>query len=180
MPNEEIVLHVIRNNKELEIPVKLSEDGKIGVANRGISSYYDTTHISYSFGASIPAGIGKAKQTIKNYIDQFSLVFTKEGVSEIGGFGAIGSMFPPSWDWLAFWSLTAFLSLVLAFMNILPIPALDGGHVMFLLYELVTGRKPNEKVMEYAQMAGMIILISLLLFANGNDVFKGISEALSK
>ncbi len=90
----------------------------------------------------------------------------------MGGFGAIGGMFPSSWDWHAFWNLTAFLSLVLAFMNVLPIPALDGGHVMFLFYEMVTGNKPGEKFMEYAQMTGMLLLFSLLIFANGNDIFR--------
>jgi regulator of sigma E protease len=106
------------------------------------------------------------------YIDQFSLIFSKEGVSQLGGFGTIGNLFPSAWDWRTFWNLTAFLSLILAIMNILPIPALDGGHVMFLLYEIVSGRKPGEKFMEYAQLAGMLLLLTLLLWANGNDVLR--------
>jgi len=101
-------------------------------------------------------------------------VFTKEGASSLGGFGAIGSLFPPQWNWQAFWMMTAFLSVILAFMNILPIPALDGGHVMFLLYEVITRRKPNEKVMEYAQTIGMILLLGLVLYANGMDVVRAI------
>jgi regulator of sigma E protease len=99
-------------------------------------------------------------------------VFTKEGASNLGGFGAIGSLFPAEWHWQSFWMTTAFLSIILAFMNILPIPALDGGHVLFLIYEVVTRRKPSDKFMEYAQTAGMILLIGLLLYANGNDVLR--------
>ena len=99
-------------------------------------------------------------------------VFTKEGAQRLGGFGAIGSIFPEQGNWEAFWSMTAFLSVILAFMNILPIPALDGGHVLFLLYEVITRRKPNDKFMEYAQMGGMIFLLLLLIYANGNDIFR--------
>lgn len=101
-------------------------------------------------------------------------VFTKDGAKSIGGFGAIGDMFPASWSWYSFWQITAFLSVVLAFMNVLPIPALDGGHVMFLLWEIVTRRKPSEKVLEYAQVAGMCFLLLLLVYANGNDLWRGI------
>ena len=115
-----------------------------------------------------------AKETLSGYVAQLRFVFTKEGVSNLGGFGAIGSFFPATWDWQAFWFMTAFLSVILAVMNILPIPALDGGHVMFLLYEMITRRKPNEKFMEYAQIAGMVFLFALLIYANGNDLFKAI------
>jgi regulator of sigma E protease len=100
------------------------------------------------------------------------LLGTKSGVKQMGGFASIGSMFPDVWDWQSFWTLTAFISIILAFMNILPIPALDGGHVMFLLYEIITGRTPHQKVLEYAQVAGMVFLLALLLYANINDVFK--------
>jgi regulator of sigma E protease len=100
------------------------------------------------------------------------LIFTKEGAKQIGGFGTIGNLFPSTWSWEAFWYYTAFLSIILAFMNILPIPALDGGHVLFLLYEIVARRKPSEKFMEHAQMVGMVLLLSLLLFANGNDLYR--------
>ena len=130
------------------------------------------THHSYSFFESFPAGLSLSVQTLKGYIAQFRFVFTKEGVSNLGGFAAIGGLFPAIWDWQSFWLMTAFLSIILAVMNILPIPALDGGHVMFLLYEVVTRRKPNEKFMEYAQIAGMVFLFALLLYANGNDIFK--------
>jgi len=126
----------------------------------------------YGFFASFPAGVSMAVNTLKGYVAQIRFVFTKEGVKNLGGFGAIGSLFPAKWNWHSFWTMTAFLSIILAFMNILPIPALDGGHIMFLLYEVVTRRQPNEKFMEYAQMAGMLFLLLLLIVANGNDLIR--------
>jgi len=112
--------------------------------------------------------------TVVDYFAQFKYIFTKKGASQLGGFAAIGKMFPATWNWAAFWALTAFLSIMLGVLNLLPIPALDGGHVMFLLYEMISGRKPGDKFMEYAQMVGFFILIALVLFANGNDLFKAI------
>ncbi len=109
---------------------------------------------------------------LTSYAKSMKLVFTKEGAKSVGGFGAIGSIFPESWDWIAFWNIAAFLSVALAFMNILPIPALDGGHVLFLLYEVIFRRKPSEKFMEYAQMTGMVLLIGLLIYANGMDIVR--------
>ncbi len=169
---ETVQIRVKRNGETLELPTKVSEEGKIGVGNQSPLVYFNITKKEYGFFEAIPAGISKAGSTIKGYVDQFSLVFTKEGITQLGGFGAIGSMFPSTWDWHSFWSLTAFLSLVLAFMNVLPIPALDGGHVMFLMYEIIAGKKPGERFMETAQMAGMLLLLSFLLFANGNDILR--------
>lgn len=128
----------------------------------------------YSFFASFPAGLGKAWDRLTGYVQQFKLIFNpKTGAyKSLGGFAAIGSLFSSGWDWQWFWELTAILSLILAFMNILPIPALDGGHVVFLLYEMITGRVPNPKVLEKAQMVGMILLLALLVFANGNDIYR--------
>ncbi|MGD1847117.1 MAG: RIP metalloprotease RseP [Salibacteraceae bacterium] len=165
---------VIRDGAELVLPVKVSEAGKIGVAPKGASNYLKLEHIDYSLAESIPAGTDEAIKTLTGYISSMKLLFSKEGASQIGGFGAIGGLFPSEWIWSEFWRLTAFLSLVLAFMNILPIPALDGGHVMFLMYEMISGRKPGEKFMEYAQIAGMILLFGLLLYANGNDLFRSL------
>ncbi|MDR0536988.1 MAG: RIP metalloprotease RseP [Tannerellaceae bacterium] len=133
---------------------------------------YQTTRISYDFLSSFPAGIKLGVKTLKGYVGEMKYVFTKEGVSNLGGFGAIGNLFPSTWDWHAFWEKTAFLSIILAFMNILPIPALDGGHIMFLLYEVITRRKPSDKFLEYAQITGMLILFGLLIYANGNDFFR--------
>lgn len=142
----------------------------VGAAPQGLK--YDRVTKAYSFLASIPAGVSLGVNTLKGYVSDMKYVFTKEGANSIGGFGTIASIFPPTWDWHAFWTMTAFLSIILAFMNILPIPALDGGHVLFLLYEIVTRRKPSEKFMEYAQVVGMILLFGLLLWANFNDVLK--------
>lgn len=145
------------------------ENGKIGFLNyRG----FDVKNRSFSFGESLVAGFSYGYWTLHDYVAQFKFIFSKKGASQVGGFGAIGNMFPSAWNWQAFWMNTAFISIALAFMNILPIPALDGGHVVFLLYEMVTGRKPNEKVLEYAQMVGFFLLIGLLLFANGNDIYR--------
>jgi regulator of sigma E protease len=128
--------------------------------------------IQYGFFEALPAGVDKGFNTLSNYIKQLPLIFSKEGAKQIGGFGTMGSLFPSTWDWHSFWDLTALISIILAFMNILPIPALDGGHVMFLLYEIITRRKPSDKFLEYAQITGMILLVALLLYANGNDIFR--------
>ena len=125
-----------------------------------------------SLKESITEGIDYGYWTLYDYIAQFKYVFTKKGASQLGGFGTIGNLFPRTWDWRQFWATTAFISIILAFMNILPIPALDGGHVLFLIYEMVSGRKPHEKFLEYAQIFGLLILISLVLYANGNDIIR--------
>lgn len=126
----------------------------------------------YSFFASIPAGVTLGVNTLKGYVGQMKYLFSKEGAKQLGGFGTIGSIFPATWDWYQFWYMTAFLSIILAFMNILPIPALDGGHVLFLIYEIIARRKPSDKFMEYAQMAGMFLLFGLLIWANLNDILR--------
>jgi len=174
----EIILYVYRNNQLLAVPVIPNEFGKIGVVLKYSlpHQFYETIQVSYNIFTSIPAGIRIGINTIKVYLGQFKFVFSKEGAKNLGGFGAIGNLFPDKWNWTNFWEMTAFLSIILGVMNLLPIPALDGGHVMFLLYEVITGRKPNEKFMEYAQIAGMIFLLALLLYANGNDLFRWLSK----
>mgnify|MGYP001512344734 FL=1 len=126
----------------------------------------------YSFFASIPAGVTLGVNTLKGYVSQMKYLFSKEGAKQLGGFGTSGSIFPATWDWYQFWYMTAFLSIILAFMNILPIPALDGGHVLFLIYEIVARRKPSDKFMERAQMVGMFLLFGLLIWANFNDILR--------
>ena len=133
---------------------------------------YTPAKEEYGFFASIPAGIAYGWNTLKGYVSDLKYVFTKEGATQIGGFGTIGSLFPAKWNWFSFWSMTAFISIMLAFMNILPIPALDGGHLMFLLFEMITGRKPGDKFMERVQIIGMVILFGLLIYANLNDILR--------
>ena len=162
---------VLRSGEELVVPVEVVS-GEIGFSLS--NSSLDFTTKRFSFISSFPAGYNLAVKKLGGYIDQFALIFNSDNDlgGELGGFGAIGSLFPSTWNWYSFWSLTAFLSLMLAFMNLLPIPALDGGHVMFLLYEIIAGKPAPEKIMERAQMIGMILLLSLLVFANGNDIYK--------
>jgi regulator of sigma E protease len=168
-----LILHIIRKGEPVDISVKPTEAGQIGVY-RNAENIFELKTIRYGFFESFPAGIRKGLNTVGDYLKQFRLLFSKgnKAYESLGGFITIGSIFPSVWDWQAFWNLTAFLSIILAVMNILPIPALDGGHVMFLLYEVVTGRKPSDKFLEYAQIVGMVILFSLLIFANGNDILK--------
>jgi regulator of sigma E protease len=170
-----VVLNLLRKGEKISIAVKPSSAGMLGVNREGSAGeIFDFKTLKYGFLQSIPAGIDKGFKTVADYLKQFKLIFSKhtKGYESLGGFITIGSIFPGEWDWHAFWNLTAFLSIILAVMNILPIPALDGGHVMFLLFEVVTGRKPSDKFLEYAQMAGMILLLALLLFANGNDILR--------
>ena len=143
----------------------------VGATSKALADY-KLTKLEYGFFESFPAGIALGVNTLKGYVNDMKYVFTKEGAKSVGGFGTIGSIFPSVWDWHRFWEMTAFLSIILAFMNILPIPALDGGHVLFLLYEIIARRKPSDKFMEYAQMGGMILLFGLLIWANFNDVLR--------
>jgi len=170
-----VLLNLSRKGESVNISVLPTEAGLIGI-NRSVSidQIFELKTIKYGFFESIPAGINKGFKTIADYLKQFKLLFSKDtkAYESLGGFITIGNIFPGEWDWHAFWNLTAFLSIILAVMNILPIPALDGGHVMFLLYEVVTGRKPSDKFLEYAQIAGMVLLLALLLFANGNDILR--------
>ena len=154
--------------------IATGETGQLGLNNFGRQWIDRGTHLSFSLGESLSKGTAYGVGILTDYVKQFKYVFTKKGATQVGGFGAIGNMFPGQWDWLSFWQTTALISIILAFMNILPIPALDGGHVMFLLYEMVSGKKPNDKFMEYAQMVGFFLLIGLVLFANGNDLVRWI------
>lgn len=176
-----VQLTVERAGQEISFPVPISNDGKIGFAPYGYNyqqmdslGWVKLNVTKYGFLAAFPAGVKKAGNELMFYIDQFKKILNpKTGAYKgVGGFKAMGSIFPKyGWDWEQFWRITAFLSIVLAFMNLLPIPALDGGHVMFTLYEMITRRKPNEKFLEYAQVVGMVLLLGLMLYANGNDWF---------
>ena len=152
--------------------VVLTPDLKLGFFAPNIASVYKPVTTEFGFFESIPAGIKYGWHVLASYVDDLKYVFTAEGAKSLGGFGAIGSLFPPTWDWYMFWKMTAFLSIILAFMNILPIPALDGGHVLFLLYEIITRRKPSEEFMIRAEYVGFGILILLMVFANLNDILR--------
>ena len=184
-PLFEDVSKQLEQNKDADITVGFYRDGmlksltlhtdtagKMGVMVMLPTDLYPTVTRNYGFFESFPAGVTLGVNTLKGYVSDMKYVFTKEGASSLGGFGTIGNLFPSEWDWRTFWKQTAFLSIILAFMNILPIPALDGGHVMFLIYEVVARRKPSDKFLEYAQIVGMLLLFSLLIYANGNDLFR--------
>ncbi len=175
---ETIDLQIIRDGETMVKQVGVTEEGKLGfypAYNNDALFQFETRN--YGFFESIPAGIERGVQTTKDYLKQFKLFFRPEtkAYESLGGFATIGNIFPAQWDWYSFWNMTAFISIILAIMNLLPIPALDGGHVMFLLFEMVTGRKPGEKFLEYAQIAGMVLLLALVLYANANDIIKMIN-----
>lgn len=174
---------VLRDLKETPITVNVSKEAKLGVVVGGLDiksleklGYYKISTKEYSFFESIPVGLTKGKDQLVGYGKQLKMIFNPEtkAYKQVGGFAAIFNIFPTSWSWETFWSITALLSIMLGVMNLLPIPALDGGHVMFLLYEIISGRKPSDKFLENAQMVGFVLLITLLLFANGNDIYKAI------
>jgi len=171
---EEISMVIIRDIDTLRKNVSVGENGLVGIHGKSLDNYFTFKKKDYSIVQAFPAGIKKAVKGINNYFKQLRLLFSPEvkAYESVGGFISIADIFPPIWDWHAFWSLTAFLSIMLAILNVLPIPALDGGHVMFLFYEIITRRKPGDKFMEYAQVVGMILLFSLLIFANANDILK--------
>ena len=152
--------------------VDIQTNSQFMVEAMGGITDYKVTRYSYGFFESFPAGVSLGVNTLKGYVNDMKYVFTAEGAKSVGGFGTIGSIFPKVWDWQRFWEMTAFLSIILAFMNILPIPALDGGHVLFLLYEIIARRKPSDKFLERAQMVGMLLLFALLIWANFNDVLR--------
>jgi len=184
LKGQEVSATVLRDGNEISFPLNISKDGKLGLVYAAGSTpetlealgYYQFNTKEYGFFESFPVGLNKAYEKVDSYITQFKAIFTPStgAYKGVGGFKAIYDIFPNFWNWQVFWSITAFLSIMLGVLNLLPIPALDGGHVMFLLYEMVSGRKPGDKFMEYAQMVGFIILIALVLFANGNDIFKAI------
>jgi regulator of sigma E protease len=179
--NNNISITVKRDNELKQIPVHVTQEGKLGVFATNFKSteleklgYYQLANFQYTFSEAIPAGWNKSVKTLTDYIKQLKKIFNpKTGAYKgLGGFISIGKIFPSTWSWQAFWEITAFLSIMLGFMNLLPIPALDGGHVVFTLWEMITGKKPSDKFLEYAQIIGFFLLVALLLFANGNDIFR--------
>ncbi len=178
---EEVTATVLREGKTKEISLQITDEGKMGVLFSALPfkdleklGYYNLANIKYSFAEAIPAGWNKSWKTLTDYVKQLKKIFNPStgAYKGLGGFISIGSIFPDEWSAESFWNITAFLSIMLGFMNLLPIPALDGGHVVFTLWEMITGKKPGDKFLEYAQLVGFVLLIALLLFANGNDIFR--------
>ena len=176
--NDSVHFEIERNGQKIDLSSRVNTEGKIGLPWIGFEDMDSLGLIKidarkYSLLEAFPAGVAKTWEKLTGYVDQFKkMANPKTGAYKgMGGFKTIGSVFPTPWDWESFWSITAFLSIILAFMNLLPIPALDGGHVLFTLGEMITGRKPSEKFLEYAQIVGMVLLLGLMLFANGNDWF---------
>ena len=181
--NKTIAAVVLRDEKQVPLQVVVSKDAKLGIGfgSLGMESlkklgYYKISKQEFSFMESIPVGITKGKDQLVGYGKQLKMIFSPStgAYKQVGGFKAIFDIFPNTWSWEVFWSITALLSIMLGVMNLLPIPALDGGHVMFLLYEIISGKKPSDKFLENAQLVGFVLLITLLLFANGNDIYKSI------
>lgn len=170
--DDTVNIGVIRAADTLSLPTLVSSQGTIGVYPHMPNHFMNTETKQYNFFTAIPAGIKKGWKTLVNYVKQMKYVFSSEGVKQVGGFGSIGKLFPTHWDWYQFWSMTALLSVILAFMNILPIPVLDGGYLLFLIYEAITGRKPSDKFLERASTIGFVLLLALMIYANLNDVIK--------
>jgi regulator of sigma E protease len=173
-PNETLLITMDREGVPVELTVPVPETGMVVIAPISPYRYYELQKIEYLLLGAVPAGIKSGVDTFSSYLKQLKLVFSPKtkAYESVGGFITIGSIFPKTWNWHFFWNLTAFISIVLAIMNMLPIPALDGGHMLFLVYEMVSGRKPSDKFMEYAQIMGMVFILALFVFANANDVIK--------
>ncbi len=172
---DSLVATVARGEEIMLIPIATDTAGKMQVIPKSqLSDFYKVTERNYSFFTAIPAGFNKTIKTVGNYWKELKLIFSPktEAYKSVGSFITIGSIFPSTWNWQIFWNLTAFLSVMLAVLNILPIPALDGGHLLFTLYEIITGKKPSDKFLEYAQTVGMLLLLALMIFALGNDFFR--------
>ena len=169
-----ISVDVERGNSIYTLKIDRNDDGTIGIMKNTFG--INTINKKLNLSQSIVQGFNYGYWTLYEYVAGFSFVFTKEGASQLGGFGTIGNIFPAKWDWKGFWLSTALISIILAFMNVLPIPALDGGHVMFLIYEMVSGRKPSDRFMEISTMIGFFLLIAIVLYANGNDIIRAFSS----
>jgi regulator of sigma E protease len=177
-----VTLNVLRDTTKMNIAMVIPQTGMLGIQldqrDLDLEKIFEFKTIRYGLLASIPAGFNRGISTINDYLKQFKLIFSPKtkAYESLGGFIAIGNIFPGAWNWYSFWNMTALLSIILAVMNLLPIPALDGGHVIFLLYEMITGRKPGDKFLEYAQITGMVLLLTLVIYANGNDIYKLVKD----
>ena len=165
-------MSVLRGDQLLRIPVAIDSDGKVGIMLTPANEIYNYQEVEYGFFACIPRGCQLAVDQLVTYVSSLKMLFTKSGAQSVGGFGALGNLFPTTWDWYSFWTIAAMLSIILAFMNFLPIPALDGGYIMFLIWEVITRHRVPDKFLERANTVGMILLLLLLIYANLNDVYR--------
>jgi regulator of sigma E protease len=173
--NQTVLATVAREDGVVEVPLVVNSEGMIQVALvADLTQFINVTQKTYSFFGAFPAGIQKAYHTGANYVKELGLIFSPktEAYKSVGSFIAIGNIFPGTWNWEIFWNITAWLSVMLAILNILPIPALDGGHIVLVIYEMITRRKPSDKFLEYSQMAGMVLLLGLMFLAFGNDIIR--------
>jgi regulator of sigma E protease len=167
------VIGLYRNGEYAEVPAQLGRDGKLGIyAEDDMAKLFDVVHVDYTLWEAIPAGIKFGWETLTTYVSSLKILFTKGGANSLGGFISMASLFPDTWDWYRFWNLTALLAVVLAFMNIIPIPGLDGGHIVITLWEMITRKPVSEKVLTVIQNIGLVLLLLLLVVANGNDLIK--------
>ena len=182
LKNQTVAVTILRGTDTLSLSAAIPASGLLGFSSPDMEHFFTLKTEQYGLVESLGKGLEKTGQTLGAMVKQFRILFNPEmeGYKHLGGFMSIGKMYGGTWDWLRFWNMTGLLSVMLAFMNLLPIPALDGGHVMFTLYEIITGRKPSDKFLEYAQLVGMVILFSLLIFANGNDIYKAILSFINK
>ena len=171
-------VHLVRSGDTLSFPIRTDKSGQLGIYWQLPEYFFDMERKSYSLAEALPMGVTKGVNFLSDQIKAFGQIFKGKikASDSLGGFGTIATLFPDTWEWESFWRVTAILSLILGFMNLLPIPALDGGHVLFLLFEMITGRKPSDKFLEYATMAGFIILVTLLIYANGLDVMRWLNK----
>jgi regulator of sigma E protease len=169
---EEVTFWYYRKGSLDSTVVEVDNNGKVGVYLADPLKVYNSIHHEYNFFEAIPVGISYGWNQLVTYARSLKILFTPDGYKGLGGFGTLGGLFPETWEWYSFWNITAFLAVILAFMNVIPIPGLDGGHILFTLWEIVTRRKPSEKFLEVAQTIGMALLLGLLILANGNDILK--------
>ena len=170
--DDSVTIDFYRDGELMSVSMLVPQSGRMGVYPYGPDAYFELKHIEYSFFEAIPAGVSFGWKTLVDYVSSLKLLFAPGGAQSLGGFGTMASIFPEHWDWHSFWNITALLALILAFMNIIPIPGLDGGHILFTLWEIVTGRKPSDKFLTVAQNVGMFLLLALMILANGNDILR--------
>ncbi len=169
-----VTIHYLRNGESGMLACTTDAEGKIGVMAVPPATFLNFTHLEYGIGSALSNGASEAWETVTDYASQLRFLFSKKGATQVGGFATFAKLFPKEWDWQIFWERTALISLILAFMNILPIPALDGGHVIFLLWEMITGRAVSQKIMERSQLVGMVLLLGLMLYGNGMDAVRAL------